>query len=115
MEQDSQYLADILHSARRILEQTADITLSDFDEDVQLQDAVVRRLLAIEKASEKISAATRQETHTIDWPALDGLKSKLMKAAPSVDADLVWIIIQLEIPALIQSISPYIPSDTPSN
>lgn len=101
MQQDNQYLIDILHAAKRILEYTADTSLHSFYEDVQLQDKVVRRLLTIGKTAQRISAVTRHEMTDIAWPQLDKMKERLLQDDPVIDVDQIWHITQGEIVTLV--------------
>ncbi len=105
MQQDNQYLIDILHAAQRTLEYTADTSLHGFYEDVQLQDKVVCRLLTIGKAAQRVSASARQEAHEIAWSKLERMKERLLQNDPVIDADQVWSIVQSEMPILIDNIS----------
>jgi len=112
MQQDNQYLIDILHAAQRILEYTADTSLHSFYEDVQLQDKVVRRLLTIGKTAQRVSMATRQEVDEIAWRNLETMKERLLQDDPVIDADQVWSIVRSEIPILIDTISTSVISES---
>ena len=101
---DSQYLVDMLHSAQRIQACTAHCSLQDFYQDIRLQDSVIRRLLTITKASQRISDTTRQDISRIDWSAMTTLKSRIMGADNALDEDQVWALVKTEIPALIKAL-----------
>ncbi len=101
MPQDSQYLVDMLHAAHRIQACTAHCSIQDFYQDIRLQDSIIRRLLTITKASQRISETTRQDISRIDWLAMTTLKSRIMRTDNTLDEDQVWALIQTEIPALI--------------
>ncbi len=104
MQQDHQYLIDILHSAQRILDYVAECSLHDFYDDVQLQDSVIRRLLSIGKTAPRISPETRQMVSNIDWQAIDTLKDRLVPEGQAIDADHLWAMIQSEVPRLVQAL-----------
>lgn len=105
MQQDNQYLIDILNAAQRIQEYTEHTTLIDFYNDVKLQNKVMRRLLSISKAAQRISAVTREDMSAIGWAELIGIKQNILHDNPSVDIDALWILIQQEIPLLVQVLS----------
>ncbi|MGD1867907.1 MAG: DUF86 domain-containing protein [Phormidesmis sp.] len=111
MQQDNQYLIDILHAAQRILESTANASLHSFYEDVQLQDKVVRRLLTIGKAAQRISAATRQEMNIAVWSKTEKMKERLLQNDPVIDVDQVWLIVQSEMPVLVDTINAIVVPD----
>ncbi|MEO1637438.1 MAG: hypothetical protein AAFS04_20435 [Cyanobacteria bacterium J06631_9] len=102
MQQDNHYLIDILHAAERIQEYTAERTLTDFYDDVTLQDKVMRRLLALSKTAQRISAVTRAEISEIANARISIVKERSGKEAPFSGVDQVWTIAKLEIPFLIQ-------------
>lgn len=110
-QQDSQYLVDIFHAANRILEYTESISRQTFYQDVQLQDKVMRRLLAIEKAAKRISPKTRQQLPAIAWPRLVSIKPRLLREDPVINLDQLWNITQFEIPTLAQSLATYVLSE----
>ncbi|MEL6938826.1 MAG: HepT-like ribonuclease domain-containing protein [Cyanobacteria bacterium J06598_1] len=111
MQQDNQYLLDILHAAQRIVDYTAGTSLHSFYEDVQLQDKVICRLLTIGKTAQRISAATRQEIAVIAWPKLEKMKERLLQDDPVIDADQVWAIVCTEMPTLIDIVSTSVVSE----
>lgn len=111
MQQDSQYLADILHSAQRILDYIADRSIHDFYDDVQLQDSAIRELLSIGKIAPRISSEMRQSIGTIDWQAVDDMKNRLMHEEQAIDADRLWTIIKTEMPRLVQALRSQVLTD----
>ena len=104
MQQDNQYLVDILYAAQRIIRKTTDVSREDFYADVALQDSVVRRLLTISKAARRISPETTWQLNALPWDAMKGLKHQLSQEENSIDPEVLWAIIQTEIPRLIQAL-----------
>lgn len=60
MQRELQFLLDMLQSAELIVTYTAQCSKDEFVKNVQLQDAVIRRLLVIAEAARRVSQATRQ-------------------------------------------------------
>ncbi len=104
MQQDNQYLVDILYAAQRIIRKTTDVSREDFYADVALQDSVIRRLLAISKAARRISSETTWQLDALPWEAMKGLKQQLSQEENSIDPEVLWVIIETEIPRLIQAL-----------
>lgn len=104
MQQDNQYLVDILHAAQRIIEKTSELSREDFYDDVKVQDSVVRRLLTISKAARRISEGTVTQIDRLPWDAMKNLKSQLSQEENDIDPAVLWAITQTEIPLLIQQI-----------
>lgn len=114
MQQDNQYLIDILHAAQRIEEYIADITLANFYEDVQLQDKVIRRLLSISKNAKRVSTETRQETGAIAWHTISQIKERLLENDPFVDIDQLWNMSKNEVPKLVRTLDQQISEQSQS-
>lgn len=57
MERDLQYLLDMLQSAEIIMNYIAGRSRQELNTDLQLQDAIIRRLSIIGEASKRISQA----------------------------------------------------------
>ncbi len=104
MQQDSQALIDILQAAERIQAYTAERTLTDFYADIQLQNKVMRRLLAIDKAAQRVSTATREAMSAIAWSRLSSIKERILQDEPSIDVDQLWTTIHDEIPVLVRAL-----------
>lgn len=104
MQQDNQYLVDILHAANRVVEKTTHLSLEDFYADVTIQDSVVRRLLTISKAARRVSDDTIQQLDGISWQVMRNLKQQLSETDDDLDPDVLWSIIHTEIPMLIQTL-----------
>lgn len=67
MERDLQYLLDMLQSAEIIMNYIAGRSRQELNTDLQLQDAIIRRLSIIGKASKRISQNTCNNLTTIPW------------------------------------------------
>lgn len=59
MTRDNAYLYDILESAKLALEHMGNAPRDEFEKDILLQDAVVRRLEIIGEATRRISTETK--------------------------------------------------------
>ncbi|UIE36831.1 HepT-like ribonuclease domain-containing protein [Leptodesmis sichuanensis] len=55
MQRDLQFLLDMLQSAELIMTYTSQCEKEEFISNVQLQDAVIRRLLVIAEAARRVS------------------------------------------------------------
>ncbi|MEL6353801.1 MAG: hypothetical protein AAFR58_18905 [Cyanobacteria bacterium J06627_28] len=113
MQQDQQYLIDILQAAQRIQEYIADTSLPLFYADITLQDKVMGRLLNIDKTSQRISAATCEEISDIEWHRINTLKSRLLQESSAPEQ--LWNIVQTEIPTLVKKLTVRMLSEERSN
>ena len=104
MQRDRQFLLDILQSAELIVTYTEQCTKAEFLENVQLQDAVIRRLLVIAEAAKRVSEETQQRFSNIAWQEINGMRNRLVHEYDDVNLNIVWDVVQFEIPELIQQL-----------
>ena len=112
MQRDPQFLLDMLQSAELIVDYTAQCSKDDFMASSQLQDAVIRRLLIIAEAARRVSEATRQTLPTIAWQEINGMRNRLVHEYDDVNLNIVWDVVQLEIPPLIEGLKSQIPPES---
>jgi uncharacterized protein with HEPN domain len=109
MQRDLQFLLDMLQSAELIVTYTAQCSKNEFVSNVQLQDSVIRRLLIIAEAARRVSDATRQALPNISWQEINGMRNRLVHEYDDVNLNIVWDVIQFEIPLLIEELKLQIP------
>jgi uncharacterized protein with HEPN domain len=101
MQRDRQFLLDMLQSADLIMTYTASCSKAEFVANVQLQDSVIRRLLIIAEAAKRVSPTTRQTLPNISWSEINGMRNRLVHEYDDVNLNIVWNVVQSEIPSLI--------------
>ncbi|MGB2822836.1 MAG: HepT-like ribonuclease domain-containing protein [Phycisphaerae bacterium] len=100
MSPDDCRLVDMLLAARKIAEKTANISRDEFLEDETIQAAVCHWLTIIGEAARLISEPRRAQFSNLPWPAIVGLRHKVVHEYFRVDPEIVWDIIQRDIPEL---------------
>jgi uncharacterized protein with HEPN domain len=111
MERDLQSLLDMLQSAQIVMDYVAGRSGQDLSSDLQLQDAVIRRLLIIGEASKRVSEPTRKSLTTIPWSAISGMRNRLVHEYDEIDLDVVWDTIGKSLPILIVELEKLVPPD----
>jgi uncharacterized protein with HEPN domain len=104
MQRDPQFLLDMLQSAELVKTYTAQCSQAEFVENIQLQDSVIRRLLVIAEAARRVSEATRQTLPNISWNEINGMRNRLVHEYDAVNLNIVWDVVQNEIPTLIEEL-----------
>lgn len=112
MQRDLQFLLDMLQSAELIMNYTAQCSKDNFVENVQLQDSVIRRLLVIAEAARRVSQTTRQTLPNISWQEINGMRNRLVHEYDDVSLNIVWDVVQNEIPKLIAELKLKIPPES---
>ncbi|MEX0271079.1 DUF86 domain-containing protein [Leptolyngbyaceae cyanobacterium UHCC 1019] len=111
MQWDLQFLLDMLQSAELILTYTAQCSKDEFVANVQLQDSVIRRLLVIAEAARRVSDATRQALPNISWQEINGMRNRLVHEYDDANLNIVWNVVQFEIPPLIEELKLQMPPE----
>lgn len=112
MSRDDAYLYDILESARAALDYMRGKTWGDFSKDSMLQDAVVRRLEIIGEASGRVSNETQKKYSHLPWQAMKGTRNKIIHEYASIELDIIWDIVEQDLPHLVTELEKIMPSDS---
>jgi uncharacterized protein with HEPN domain len=111
MERDLQSLLDMLQSAQIARNYMAGRSQDELETDLQLQDAVIHRLLIIGEASRRVSEKTRQTLPAIPWAAINGMRNRLVHEYDEIDLDVVWSTVVNSLPILIAELQKVVPPD----
>jgi uncharacterized protein with HEPN domain len=80
-------------------------------EDKKTQDAVVRNLEIIGEAEKNISEELKGKFPQIRWKELAGVRDKLIHHYFGVNFDIVWNIIQDELPDVLSQLEEILKSE----
>ncbi|WP_319508792.1 DUF86 domain-containing protein [uncultured Methanolobus sp.] len=94
------FLMHIMDSIEKIEDFTNDKTKEDFLEDIQLQDATIRRIEIIGEASKNIPDEFKTQYPAVPWSEMARTRDKLIHGYFGVDLQLTWDIIQYDLPEL---------------
>lgn len=93
------YLTDIRGAIDRILEYTS-AGRDGFFGSSMVQDAVVRNLEILGEAVKGVTEATRRAHSEIPWKKITGTRDRVIHGYFRVDLDIVWEIVEKELPVL---------------
>lgn len=79
-------------------------TRADLDTDRLLNLALVRLLEIVGEAAARVTPAARAATSNIPWIAITGLRNRLIHGYDAVDFDILWNILQIDLPPLIREL-----------
>jgi len=84
----------------------------DLDSDRQLNLSLVRLLEIVGEAAGRVSSETRGRLAAIPWPDIVGLRNRLIHGYDKVDFDILWDVIQIDLPPLIAELKKALPRST---
>ncbi len=99
--EDTVLLRDMLEHARLARQAVHDRQREDLDRDRVLLAALERFIEIIGEAASQLSEDGRQSRPDIPWPQIIAMRNRLIHGYPSVDEDIIWKVVQNNIPALI--------------
>ena len=98
------YLEDIVSAIVKIEDYTRDMSFNDFLNDSMIQDAVIRNLEIIGETIKNIPEEIKRKYPEIEWRKIGGLRDILIHAYFGVDLQIVWDIVEEELPELKENI-----------
>jgi len=110
-ERDQALLLDMLLAANDAREFVNGMEKDQFLSNKLYQNAVIRSLEIIDEAAGQISRTTTEALPDIPWRKVTGMRHRLIHDYFDVDLELVWEVVQEEIPSLIQTLRPQVPPE----
>lgn len=96
----SLFLQDILQAMDRIARFVGDRDYETFAADELLTSAVVRQLEIIGEAAKNLPQGIRERYADLPWHLMARMRDRLSHGYWTVDYEIVWRVIQEELPAL---------------
>ena len=93
-------IAHMLEAAAAVGEFVAGRERSDLDRNRMLLFALVRAIEVLGEAASKVSMETRVSLPEIPWPAIVGMRNRLIHGYFDIDAEIVWKTVTVEVPPL---------------
>jgi uncharacterized protein with HEPN domain len=93
-------LEDMLESCERILEYTNGLSFENFRKNYLVVDAVVRNFTIIGEAAGRIPDEYKVKHPEIEWDRIRGFRNRIVHDYFGIDYQIVWIIIENNIPEL---------------
>ena len=98
------YATDMVEATEKILTYTAGMTRTELLGNNMAFDATVRNLEVIGEAARRIPDEVRKRYGDIPWGDIVGMRNRLAHAYFSVDADVVWQVVQDDVPTLLATL-----------
>lgn len=95
---------DIIDSANKIIEYTADLSFQEFIADSKTIDAVIRNFEIIGEAANRLPEDFRELHPNIDWHRIRGFRNRIIHHYFGIDYSIVWEIKESFLPHLITTL-----------
>ena len=104
MSRDAAYLLDMLEASRLTLHRLRRVTKEQFFNDLDQQDAVIRRLLILGEAARRVSEETRIQSPDLPWNSMIAMRNLLIHEYDDVDVAIVWDTVHDDLPGVIANL-----------
>ncbi len=104
-------LQHMLDAAQKAVQFSEGRQRADLDSDDMFSLAVVRLIEVVGEAASKIEEETQKRYPDIQWRSIISARNRLIHGYDDVDLDIVWSILTLDLPELVQQIEHAIQSE----
>ncbi|TXC78694.1 HepT-like ribonuclease domain-containing protein [Luteibaculum oceani] len=94
-------LEDMLEAAEKIEKYTVGYDFDKFSNEDKTIDAVIRNFEIIGEAANRVDPDFKLESPEIEWRKITGFRNRLIHEYFGVDIEILWQIIEDDIPDLI--------------
>src|SRR5690242_16738629 len=101
------YLADIVQACEKVSRFTAGMGREAFFSDDRTFHAVIHCLLIIGEAVKHIPDDVRQRIPGIEWRKINGMRNLLAHVYFAIDNDIIWDVIQTNVPELLHAVETF--------
>ncbi|ARN56947.1 DUF86 domain-containing protein [Sedimentisphaera salicampi] len=108
---DQMRLKHMLESCKEAENLASNKNREDIFKERILELALTRLVEIIGEAATKISENTKMKYSKIQWKEIIGLRNRLFHGYDSVDLDILWDIIEFDLPVLVKELQKIIPDN----
>lgn len=105
---DLVYAGHMLDTARNAVAKLADKSQDDFDRDENLRMALTHLIQVIGEAARRVSSDFQSDHPEIPWSQIIGMRHKVVHDYLHVDFDIVWGVVQSDLPSLIPELEKFV-------
>ena len=98
------YIQDMIEFSERVLSYTKGLDQDSFISDTIVYDATLRNLELIGEAATHIPTQVREAHPEIQWRRIIATRNRLAHGSLGMDDDVIWDIIQTDVPKLLTAL-----------
>ena len=108
---EASFLLDMLAAAAKAVTYATELTYSQFLDSALHQHAIFKVLEIVGEGASRISADTQKAHPEIPWARIVGLRNRLVHVYFDIDLEVVWRIVQEDLPVLISQLESLAPPE----
>jgi uncharacterized protein with HEPN domain len=101
----------MLDMCQQALEISANKNKVDYDNDITLRLALTHAVQVIGEAAQRVSKPFRDAHPEVPWREIIGMRHRIVHDYLNVDEDVVWQVIQDDLPPLNKTLKKIIPPE----
>ena len=109
MSRDSASLLDIVKAGQLILQFAQGLNREELESDVLRQSAILYQIAIMGEATKRLSSEFRQQHPEVPWDDVAEMRDIIAHQYDRLDLNIVWQVIQRNIPELLSMIKPMLP------
>lgn len=98
---DTRALQHMFDYAREAVDMIAGRARADLSKDRMLELALIRLVEVVGEAAGRVSQARQADFPGIPWREVAGMRNRLIHGYDSIDLDVIWDTVELDLPPLI--------------
>jgi uncharacterized protein with HEPN domain len=110
MSRDNASLLDIVQAGQLILQFAQGINRAQLESDLRTQSAILYQIAIMGEATKRLSREFREQHPEAPWDDIAGMRDVVAHQYDRIDLDIVWQVIQRNIPELLTILIPLLPT-----
>ena len=108
---DLVYVGHMLDQARKARDKVHGVERRDFDRDENLQMTLAYLIQTIGEAARRVSSSFQRAHPDVPWAKVVGMRHRIVHDYLHVDYDIVWAVVQADLPGLIGRLEEALPPE----
>ncbi len=108
---DLVYVGHMLDQARKARDKVNGVERGDFDRDENLQMTLAYLIQTLGEAARRVSSSFQRAHPDVPWAKVVGMRHRIVHDYLHVDYDIVWAVVQVDLPGLIGRLEKALPPE----
>ena len=109
MSRDNASLLDIIQAGQLVLQFSQGLSREQLAADLRSQSAILYQITIMGEATKRLSREFREQHPGVPWDDVAGMRDIIAHQYDRIDFDIVWQVIQRNIPELLDMLIPLLP------